>query len=133
MNQSGAKKMKRVILVILDGMGVGALPDSLDYGDATTVNTLASIDAHKQKLQLPQLQKMGIGNITPLTQVPPAEIPSASYGKAMELSKGKDTTTGHWEIAGVHTKNPFAYFPNGFEEKLYKKVLRKNSSTWNIR
>ena len=117
--------MKRVILVILDGMGAGALPDSLDYGDATTVNTLASIDAHKQKLQLPQLQKMGIGNITPLTQIPPAEKPTASYGKASELSKGKDTTTGHWEIAGVHTKNPFTYFPNGFEDSFIKEFLEK--------
>ena len=125
MKQPRVKKAKKVILIILDGLGVGALPDSLDYEDAATVNTLASIDAHTQKLYLPYLQKMGIGNITPLKQVTRSKIPTASYGKAMELSKGKDTTTGHWEIAGVYTKEAFATFLDGFSESFIEEFLKK--------
>lgn len=104
--------MGNVYLVIVDGLGVGAQEDAAEYGDAG-MNTLGNVSS-ETGVQLPNLAKMGIGNIIPLASVPEEKNPTAAYGKMREVSGGKDSTTGHWEIAGIHLKKPFPTFPNGF-------------------
>lgn len=106
--------MKRVVLIVLDSVGIGALPDAHEFGD-TGSNTLGHI-AEQVDLNLPVLQQMGLGNIAPLKGVEFTESPLAYFGKAAEKAKGKDTSTGHWEIACAINKNPFPAYPNGFPE-----------------
>jgi len=110
-------KTKRAILIILDSVGIGAAPDAADFGD-TGANTLVHTAEASGGLHLNCLQKMGLGNIPALITpglsipgVPPAEKPLASYGAMREVSKGKDTTTGHWEIAGLELQEGFRLFP----------------------
>ncbi len=107
--------MKRVILIVLDSVGIGALPDAPQYGDVGC-NTLGHIAEQFPDLQLPQLTAMGLGNIDPENALPKCAAPTAAYGKAAEQSAGKDTTTGHWEIAGVVLEKPFPVFGEGFPE-----------------
>lgn len=114
--------MKRAILLILDSVGIGAAPDADDYGDAGA-NTLVHTAEAVGGLHLNCLQKMGLGNIPALITpgvsikgVPPAENPLASYGAMREVSKGKDTTTGHWEMAGLELTEGFRLFPKGKKE-----------------
>jgi phosphopentomutase len=102
----------RVIWVVLDSVGIGALPDADEYGDVGR-NTLGHI-AESRPLQLPNLGRLGIGNIAPLAHVPAAEKPMASYGKGATKSPGKDTTTGHWEMAGVWLDQAFPVYKQGF-------------------
>lgn len=109
----------RAILIILDSVGIGAAPDAAEYGDAGA-NTLAHLAAAAGGLRLPALQGMGLGNIPallpggePIAGVPPAREPSADYGAMREASKGKDTTVGHWELAGLELKRGFHLFPPG--------------------
>lgn len=113
---------KKVILVILDGVGVGELPDANLYKDEGS-NTLANLAANVASLKLPNLQKFGLGNIIPIEFVPPAEQPDASFGKMAAKSKGKDSTTGHWELLGVITEKEFPTYPNGFPDDLLEKFL----------
>ncbi len=110
-------KFKRVVLIILDSAGVGALPDAEQYGD-TGANTLGNIAQAVGGLQLPTMTKLGLGNIIPLTGVPAQETPSAAFGKLAEQSAGKDTTTGHWEIAGIILDQAFPTYPKGFPPAL---------------
>lgn len=120
----------RAILIVLDGVGVGELPDAAKYNDEGS-NTLANTAKAVGGLKLPNLQKIGLGNIIPVEGVFPVEGPDAAYGKAAEKSAGKDTTTGHWEIAGVISEKPFPTYPNGFppdiidefEKKTGRKIL----------
>jgi len=107
------KHINRAIVIVLDSVGIGELPDAVEYGDAGS-NTLAHIAEAVDGLNLPNLTKMGLGNISPITGVGPVSNPTACYGKLGELSKGKDTTTGHWEMMGVITERPFPTYPNGF-------------------
>ena len=107
-------KIKRVFLCVLDSVGAGELPDAADFGDAGS-HTLKSVFA-TGKLNIPNLKKLGIGNIEGLDFLGTAEAPLASFGKMSELSKGKDTTTGHWEISGVICEKPLPTFPDGFPE-----------------
>lgn len=109
--------MKRVFLIVLDSAGAGALPDWADYDDAPG-HTLANVAKAVGGLSLPNCGKLGLGNILPLTGVPPVEKPLASYGKAPLTTKGKDTTAGHWEIMGIVLKEPFPVFPKGFPADL---------------
>lgn len=104
---------KRVILIILDGTGCGELPDADRYGDVGS-NTLGNMAKALGGLQLPHLQKLGLGNIIEIAGVPPADQPEAAFGKMAELSPGKDTTTGHWEMAGIILEKAFPTFPQGF-------------------
>jgi phosphopentomutase len=103
----------RVILITLDGVGVGALPDADAYGDAGA-NTLLHVAEACGGLDLPTLQSLGLGNIQPLPGVPPLQAPAAGFGRMQERSVGKDTTTGHWELAGVLQTEPLATYPQGF-------------------
>jgi phosphopentomutase len=111
--------LDNLFLIILDGVGIGELPDASEYGD-TGSNTLKNI-ARKIPLKLPNLQKLGLGNIEELRGIPPAADPLASYGKLKEVSKGKDSTSGHWELGGLFVDIDFSYFPDGFPDDLIDK------------
>ncbi|WP_373533534.1 phosphopentomutase [Vampirovibrio sp.] len=106
--------VKRVFVVVVDAWGVGALPDAPEYGDSPHCNTMGNIDQAADSLSLPNLERLGLGNILPLSRVQPQEKPLGSYGKMSEFSRGKDTTTGHWEMAGIYLETPFPTYPNGF-------------------
>ena len=102
----------RVIWIVLDSLGAGEMPDAALYGDAGS-DTLGNI-ARIRGLNVPNLLRLGLGNLKPMPQLPPAECPEASFGRCALASPGKDTTTGHWEMAGIHLEKPFPLFPNGF-------------------
>jgi phosphopentomutase len=108
---------RKAILLVLDGVGIGELPDAADYGDEGS-NTLVNMAKAVGGLNLPNLQRMGLGNIEQIEGIPPAEKPIACYGKMREVSAGKDTTTGHWEIAGIIREKPFPTYPNGFPPEI---------------
>ena len=107
----------RVILMVLDGLGIGELPDAEHYGDAGT-NTLAHVAASVGGLSLPALERLGLGHIGAFSGVRRASDPEGCFGKMQEQSKGKDSTTGHWEIAGLVVHTPFPVYPNGFPSEL---------------
>ena len=114
------KKINRVFVVVMDSLGVGDMADSSKYGDVG-VNTLGHISESVDGFHIPNLQKMGMANITPLKQVPAVERPLGYYAKLNEKSLGKDTMTGHWELMGLEIKVPFKTFDqNGFPEELIK-------------
>jgi len=106
----------RVIWVVLDSVGIGALPDAADYGDAGR-STLGHI-AESRALKIPTLVKLGLANIEPLPHLPPAPSPIGAYGKGMTHSPGKDTTTGHWEMAGIWLDQAFPVYKHGFPAEL---------------
>lgn len=109
--------MKKVVLIITDSLGVGALPDAAEYGDAGA-DTFGHILEHSGDLNIPNLLKLGFGNIEGVAGGKLAiDNPIGCYGKMAELSKGKDTTTGHWEIAGIKTDVPFKTYPKGFPKE----------------
>jgi phosphopentomutase len=116
--------VKRVILIVLDSMGVGELPDAVEYGDEGS-NTLANTAKAVGGLSLPHMQELGLGNITAIEGVPPCDEPLGAYGRMAEASAGKDTTTGHWEIAGVYSPQPLPTYPNGFPEELIEEYERR--------
>ncbi len=105
--------INRVILMVLDSVGIGELPDAHLYNDVGS-NTLGNIAKLYPNLHIPNLVKLGLGNIDPNNQLTATATPTAAYGKAIEKSSGKDTTTGHWEICGLVLEQPFPTFPNGF-------------------
>lgn len=114
--------MSRVILVIVDGLGCGSQEDSHLYGDVGC-NTLGHV-VNRERPNLPHLTAMGLGNILPLDTVPPVWNPTAAFGKMREVSAGKDSTTGHWEIAGVSLARPFPTYPMGFPSDVIKAFCR---------
>ncbi|MDD7402888.1 MAG: phosphopentomutase [Butyribacter sp.] len=112
------KKYKRVFVVVLDSLGVGAMPDAEQYGD-TGVDTLGHISEEMKQLQIPHLQELGIANLHTLTGVSPVNQPKAVYTKLLEKSLGKDTMTGHWEMMGLYVTKPFITFTeHGFPKEL---------------
>lgn len=115
---------RRVILITLDGVGIGALPDAERYGDAAA-HTLLHVAQAGGGLYLPNLQQLGLGNIEALPGVDPVPLPRAFYGKMAEVSAGKDTTTGHWELAGLRIREPFACYPDGFPEQIIDKFTER--------
>lgn len=114
----------RVILLVLDSVGIGALPDADKYGDVGS-NTIANIANAVGGLKLPTLENMGLGNIHPINGVREVDNPVAAYGKMAEMSPGKDTTTGHWEFVGIVLEEPFPTYLNGFPDKLIKEYEEK--------
>lgn len=108
--------INRAIVIVLDGVGIGALPDADHYGDVGS-NTLVNT-AKVAPLSLPNMEKMGLGNIAEISGVKRVEKPMASYGKLAERSPGKDTTTGHWEIMGLVLERPFPTYPKGFPDSI---------------
>jgi phosphopentomutase len=109
---------------VLDGVGIGELPDAADYGD-TGSDTLCNIAEVLGGLNLPNLEKMGLGNIKKIKGISSQSYPLSSFGKLKEISKGKDSTTGHWELAGLYIDVDFSYFPSGFPEKIISDFLLK--------
>ena len=108
--------MKRIFLIVLDSFGIGAMPDSESFGDVG-VNTLASC-ATSDKLHIPNMIAAGLGNIDGVTCLPKVDAPIGAFARLREASMGKDTTIGHWEIAGIVSPNPLPTYPNGFPEEV---------------
>ncbi len=113
-------KCKRVVLIVLDSVGIGALPDAHLYGDERS-NTLGHIAERCPDFKIPNLIEMGLGNIDPDNALESTLKPLASYGKANQRSQGKDTTTGHWEICGSVLEQAFPVFPNGFPKRFMER------------
>lgn len=109
--------MNRVIWIVLDSVGMGAMPDAHLYGDEGT-NTIAHVYKHNNGLTLPNLTELGLGNIEGMVDLEKCSEPKAVYARLAELSKGKDTTTGHWEMIGIHTEVPFPTYPDGFPKEI---------------
>lgn len=123
------EKFSRIFVVVLDSLGVGAMPDAADFGDAgaNTLGHIAAFRKQKQKpLQIPNLEKLGIGNILPLEGVKAAQNPLACYSAMRETSNGKDTMTGHWEMMGLNTVKPFKTFTeHGFPDELIQELEKR--------
>src|SRR6516164_1422227 len=107
----------RIIWIVLDSVGVGAMPDAAAFDDPPGADTLGNI-ARIRGLDLPNLARLGIGNIEPIAGIPPANAPPAAFGRCTLASPGKDTTTGHWEMVGIHLAKPFPLYPNGFPPEI---------------
>ena len=113
----------RVVWIVLDSVGIGEMPDAADYGDAGS-DTLGNI-ARQRQLRLPNLCRLGLANIKPLTGLAPAQSPAGAFGKCALASPGKDTTTGHWEMAGIHLGKPFPLYPHGFPREIMDEFERR--------
>lgn len=125
---SHVNHFNRVLLLLLDGVGIGELPDACQFGDEGS-HTLGNLCSSINGLTLPTLQSLGLGNIENLEGIRPAKKPKAAFGKMMEVSAGKDSTTGHWEIAGLITSQPFPTYPDGFPAKVvdqFKTVIERD-------
>ncbi|HWB84575.1 MAG TPA: phosphopentomutase [Bryobacteraceae bacterium] len=109
---------RRVIWIVLDSVGIGEMPDAAAYGDVGS-DTLGNL-ARVRGLKLPNMARLGLGNIKPLAGIAPAEAPQAAYGRCALASPGKDTTTGHWEMAGIHLEHPFPLYPHGFPPEIMR-------------
>lgn len=119
--------LNRVIWIILDSAGIGELPDADKFGDEGA-DTFGHIYESKEGFGLPNLEKLGIGNIQGVNKnIRNVVNPVGIYGKAMEKSKGKDTTVGHWEMTGIITETPFKVYPNGFNEKIINKFIESSN------
>ncbi|MFA6448295.1 MAG: phosphopentomutase [bacterium] len=114
----------KALIIVLDGVGVGALPDAVEYRDAGS-DTLGNLARALGGLSLPNLQSLGLGNILSLEGVPPAEHPRAFYGRMAEQSVGKDSTSGHWELAGRARVEPPAFYPDGFPPQVIEAFIEK--------
>src|SRR6185436_20151926 len=114
---------RRVIWIVLDSVGIGEMPDAAAYGDVGS-DTLGNI-ARLRPLHLPNLCGLGLANIKPLTGLAPVAEPAGAYGKCALASPGKDTTTGHWEMAGIHLEKPFPLYPNGFPREIMDEFERR--------
>ncbi len=117
--------MKRAIILVIDSMGCGAMPDCADYKDIPECNTLCNVAKANGGLNIPTMQKMGIGNLGNVMGAAPEKETIAQYGIMKEVSKGKDTTTGHWEIAGLVLEEPFRVYPDGFPADVIDKFIEK--------
>jgi phosphopentomutase len=115
----------RFLLIVLDGAGIGAMPDAPEWGDAGA-DTFGHI-LESRRVRLPNLQRYGLGNIRPLQDLPPLDQLTGSYGRCALRSNGKDTTTGHWEMAGIILDRAFPTYPNGFPASVIDKFVRETS------
>lgn len=114
-------KFNRVVLIVLDGAGIGAMPDAPEWGDAGS-DTFGHI-LESREVHLPNLQRYGLGNVRPLQNVPPLDHLDGSYGRCALRSNGKDTTTGHWEMAGIILEQAFPLYPNGFPRSILDRFI----------
>ena len=115
--------MKRALVIIIDGVGIGELPDASKYGDSGS-NTLANLAEAVGGLRLPNLEKLGLGKIMPVKGLNEKIEAQGNYGKMAEISPGKDSTTGHWELAGVQLTRAFPTYPNGFPDEVIREFTR---------
>jgi phosphopentomutase len=118
------KVFPRIVWIVLDSVGIGAMPDAAAFGDPPHADTLGNI-ARLRGLSLPNLASLGLGNIKPLTGIAPAANPEGSFGRCTLASPGKDTTTGHWEMAGIHLDRPFPLYPHGFPPEIMREFERR--------
>ncbi|CDF58189.1 phosphopentomutase [Thermobrachium celere] len=116
--------VNRVTLIVLDSVGIGELPDAHEYNDEGS-NTLGNIAKQLKGFELPNMQKLGLGNIDGVNDYKKEENPIGAYGRSLEMSKGKDTTTGHWEIAGLILERAFPTYPNGFPKELIEEFEKR--------
>ena len=116
--------MKRAAIIVLDGVGIGEAPDAAKYGDVGS-NTLGNVARAVGGLRLPNLERAGLGNAAPLEGMRAVDKPGAAHGIMVPASAGKDSTAGHWEIAGVHLEKPFPTYPRGFPKKLLDEFSRR--------
>ena len=114
---------RRIVWIVLDSVGIGEMPDAAAYGDIGS-DTLGNL-AKATPLHLPNLRRLGLGNIKPLTGIAPEAAPMGAYGKSALASPGKDTTTGHWEMVGIHLAKPFPLFPHGFPPEVMEEFERR--------
>lgn len=119
--------MKRAIIIVIDSMGAGAMPDCGDYKDSPQCNTIKNVAQACEGLKLPTMQAMGLGNVVQIQGAPPVECPCGKYGLMREISKGKDTTTGHWEMAGLILDEPFKVYPNGFSPEIIDQFIKETN------
>lgn len=117
--------MKRIIVIVIDSMGIGALDDCAQFGDVKECNTICNVAKAHNGLNIPNMQKMGLGNLADIKGVLPEKNPIAQFGIMKETSKGKCTTTGHWEMAGLILDEPFKTYPNGFDKEITEKFIEK--------
>ncbi|MCK4738659.1 MAG: phosphopentomutase [Deltaproteobacteria bacterium] len=122
-------KKRRFFVIVLDSLGIGELPDAHLYNDAGS-NTLGNISKATGGLHLPNLEALGLGNIEGVEVQSPSTFPKASYGRMSEASVGKDTTTGHWEMAGIITDPPFATYPEGFPLEMMERFNEVTGYGW---
>ena len=118
---------KRAIIIVIDSMGIGALPDCAEFGDVPECNTLRNVCTFNKGLDIPALEALGLGNIQEFEGIERTSTPIGQYGTLQEKSKGKDTTTGHWEIAGLISEKAFATFPQGFPQELLDKFIAETN------
>ncbi len=116
--------MTRFVTIVIDSGGVGALPDADRYGDAPGANTLGNVSRRVGGLHLPNFERLGLGCLTEISGVQASAIPQARVARLRERSKGKDTITGHWEMAGIITDVPFPTYPNGFPQDVVDEFTR---------
>lgn len=115
------KRFKRVFLIVMDSVGIGEAPDAKAFGDQGA-HTLGHIAERMNGLHMPNMAALGLSHIRPIQGVEKVDKPKAHYGIMQEISSGKDTMTGHWEIMGLHIREPFRVFPNGFPEELLNEI-----------
>jgi phosphopentomutase len=118
----------RIIWIVLDSVGIGAMPDAAQFGDPPGGDTLGNI-ARLRGLNVPNLARLGLGNIKPLAGIAPAASPAGAYGRCTLASPGKDTTTGHWEMVGIHLDKPFPLYPDGFPPEIMGEFERRIGRT----
>lgn len=118
------KKYNRVLLIVLDSVGIGELPDADQFNDAGA-HTLGHIAEKMNGLHMPNMEELGLGNIETVKGIKPIEAPKAAYARMKEVSRGKDTTTGHWEFMGVVTEIPFKTYPDGFPSDLIEQIEKR--------
>src|SRR5262245_42333798 len=116
-------KFRRICLMVLDSAGIGEMPDAAEWGDAGA-DTIGHI-LERRQVHLPNLQALGLGNIRELAGLAPAENPNGSFGKCALRSNGKDTTTGHWEMAGIILQKAFPTYPKGFPTDVVDEFVSK--------
>jgi phosphopentomutase len=121
--------VKRVFLIVLDGLGVGEAKDAAAYGDAGS-DTLGNVARAVGGLTLPVLERLGLGRVLPLEGVRPVERPRAAFGRLHPASAGKDSTTGHWELCGLVVAEPFPTYPDGFPLPLLEEFARRTGRGW---
>ncbi len=119
--------INRVVLIVLDSVGAGSLPDASEYGDEGA-STLSHVAEACGGLNLPRLQELGLGNIIPIRGVPPNPTPTAAFGKMAEASKGKDTIAGHWELMGIVLERAFSLFPHGFPVEMIAEFVSRTGA-----
>lgn len=115
---------RRAIIIVLDGVGIGAAPDAAAYGDVGS-DTLGNLARAVGGLDVPNIARAGLGNIRPLAGVTPSSAPRGAWGSMRPASAGKDSTTGHWEIAGLHLERPFPTYPNGFPRDVIRQFAER--------